>query len=231
MADQPFCVALIALLGQQKVAVPGSPAYTASLGSYFSQQEAAVQPACIVLPETASDVSTAVVALQHPEDGQRSSFAVRSRGHTAWSGAANIADGVVIDLRGLDAIELSPDQSTVAVGVGASWDMVYAKLDPLGLSVNGGRSAGVGELGAGQDRYTFFLLLMIYYGKGSGASPSAVASLTFHLVMAGPATRSPTTRLSSRMERLSTPIRVPTPIYSRLSKVETITLASSPRSN
>lgn len=146
MADQPFYVALIALLGQHKVVVPGSPAYTASLGSYFSQQEAAVQPACIVFPETASDVSRVVVALQHPENGQRSSFAIRSRGHMAWAGAANIANGVVIDLRGLNAIELSADQSTITVGAGASWDMVYAKLDPLGLSVNGGRSAGVGEL-------------------------------------------------------------------------------------
>ncbi|KAJ9321966.1 CAZyme family AA7 [Paecilomyces variotii] len=134
------CVALTALLGQQKVAVPGSPAYTESLGSYFSQQEAAVQPACIVLPESASDVSQTVVALQH----ERCPFAVRSCGHTAWAGAANIADGVVIDLRRLDAIELSADQSTVSVGVGASWDMVYARLDPLGLSVNGGRAAGVG---------------------------------------------------------------------------------------
>lgn len=146
MSNQSLqCTVLTALLGQQKVALPGSSAYTASLGSYFSQQEAAVQPACIVLSQTALDVSAAVVALQKPENGQRCSFAVRSGGHTAWAGAANIAGGVVIDLAGLNAVELSADLSTVSVGVGASWDMVYAKLDPLGLSVNGGRAAGVGE--------------------------------------------------------------------------------------
>ncbi|EED23461.1 oxidoreductase, FAD-binding, putative [Talaromyces stipitatus ATCC 10500] len=145
MPDQSVqCVALRALLGQQKVLLPDNTAYTTSLSSYFSQQEAAVQPACIVLPQTSLDVSEAVISLQKPENGQRCPFAIRSGGHTAWAGAANIADGVVIDLRNLNTIELSPDQSTVSVGVGASWDMVYALLDPLGLSVNGGRAAGVG---------------------------------------------------------------------------------------
>lgn len=214
MSDQLVqCVALTALLGQQKVAVPGSPAYTESLGSYFSQQEAAVQPACIVLPESASDVSQTVVALQH----ERCPFAVRSCGHTAWAGAANIADGVVIDLRRLDAIELSADQSTVSVGVGASWDMVYARLDPLGLSVNGGRAAGVGELVQDRthvNRYHCTLANEILK-KELVASAWAVASPTFHPVMAGPATRSPTTRLSSRMGLLSTPTLSLTPTYSR----------------
>lgn len=155
MPDQSIqCVALTALLGQQKVALPDNPAYTSALSSYFSQQEAAVQPACILLPQTTSDVSAAVVALQKSEDGL---FAVRSGGHTAWAGAANIENGVVIDLRNLNAIELSANQSTVSVGVGASWDMVYALLDPLGLSVNGGRAAGVGE-SAMQTKSTIFPL-------------------------------------------------------------------------
>ncbi|TAQ84950.1 hypothetical protein B7494_g6728 [Chlorociboria aeruginascens] len=137
------CAALTALLGQQKVAVPGSAAYDASLGSYFSQQEAAIQPACIVSPQSAEDVSATVVSLQQ----EGCSFAVRSGGHTDWAGAANIAGGVVVDLRALNAIELNADQSIVSVGVGASWDMVYAKLDPLGRSVNGGRAASVEGVG------------------------------------------------------------------------------------
>jgi hypothetical protein len=58
------CIALTALLGQEKVATHGSHLYTASLESYFSQQEIALQPACIIQPKTASDVSEAVVALQ-----------------------------------------------------------------------------------------------------------------------------------------------------------------------
>lgn len=74
-------------------------------------------------------------------------FAIRSGGHTNWAGASNIANGVVIDLRSLDSIKIHHETSTVSVSAGATWDDVYSKLDPLGLSVNGGRSAGVGELG------------------------------------------------------------------------------------
>ncbi|KAI0003881.1 hypothetical protein F4779DRAFT_621681, partial [Xylariaceae sp. FL0662B] len=76
----------------------------------------------------------------------RCRIAIRSGGHTSWAGASNVADGVVIDLRALKAVELSADKSIVSVGAGASWDAVYGKLDSLGLSVNGGRAAGVAGL-------------------------------------------------------------------------------------
>ena len=58
--------------------------------------------------------------------------------------AANIAGGVTIDLSTLNSIVLNADHSTVSVGVGATWDAVYSKLDMLNLSVAGGRAAGVG---------------------------------------------------------------------------------------
>lgn len=61
-----------------------------------------------------------------------------------FPGASNSPCGVTIDLQGLDSIDLGADKSTVSVGPGATWDAVYATLDPLGLSVAGGRIAGVG---------------------------------------------------------------------------------------
>lgn len=61
-----------------------------------------------------------------------------------FPGASNSAGGVTVDLRGLNSVELSADKSSVFVGIGATWDAVYNKLDPLGLSVAGGRVAGVG---------------------------------------------------------------------------------------
>ncbi|RYP31090.1 hypothetical protein DL767_005934 [Monosporascus sp. MG133] len=136
------CLALSALLGERKVAVPGSSTYNLSLDSYFSAQQSAIHPACIVSPETTQDVSATVAWLM--TKGNDCHFAVRSGGHTSWAGASNIAGGVVIDLRTLSTVELSADKSTILVGAGATWDAVYAKLDPLGLSVNGGRAAGVG---------------------------------------------------------------------------------------
>ncbi|KAK3689098.1 hypothetical protein B0T22DRAFT_460912 [Podospora appendiculata] len=135
-------LALSALLGDHKVAAPGSAAYGTAQGSYFSAQQRALQPACIVAPTTAEEVSAAVVALTASEAAP--AFAVRSGGHMYWAGASNIAGGTVIDLRGLNAIEVSADHSTVSIGVGATWDAVYAKLDPLGVTVAGGRAAQVG---------------------------------------------------------------------------------------
>ncbi|KAM0320417.1 hypothetical protein ACHAO8_000429 [Botrytis cinerea] len=133
------------MFGKQDVATPGSSAYIASLESYFSALQSAVQPSCIVYPQNVQDVSAAVAALTKTKQNGNCSFAIRSGGHTSWAGASNIQGGVVIDLSALNAIDLATDRSTVSVGVGASWDLVYEKLDPLGLSVNGGRAAGVGK--------------------------------------------------------------------------------------
>jgi len=90
-------------------------------------------------------------------------MAIRSGGHMWIPGASNADGGVTLDLRGLNTIEVrgadaADSRSTsdhpaspaslaatiVSVGVGATWDAVYAKLDPLGLSVAGGRVGGVG---------------------------------------------------------------------------------------
>ncbi|KAI2610568.1 hypothetical protein GGR54DRAFT_651721 [Hypoxylon sp. NC1633] len=136
-----FALFLLGFLGADRVAFPTSGIYNESVQSYFSQQQEALSPACVILPQSAEDVSVTIQTLtQHPQ----CDFAIRSGGHTNWAGASNIADGVAIDLQGLDSIEIHHDTSTISVGVGATWDDVYAKLDPLGLSVNGGRSAGVG---------------------------------------------------------------------------------------
>lgn len=62
-----------------------------------------------------------------------------------WNpGASNSAEGVTLDLARLSSIQINAEESTVSVGPAATWDAVFAKLDPLGLSVAGGRVAGVG---------------------------------------------------------------------------------------
>lgn len=105
-----------------------------------------MQPACIVSPQSTQDVSTAVKTLvQLHEQGQSCLFAIRSGGHTSWAGASNIQGGAVIDLRSINATQLSSDKETLEVGVGATWGDVYGFLDPLGLSVNGGRASTPGE--------------------------------------------------------------------------------------
>ncbi|KAI0970124.1 hypothetical protein F4678DRAFT_147969 [Xylaria arbuscula] len=138
-----ICAALSTALGGGKISLAGSTAYNASVESYFSQQQQALQPACVVSPQTVQDVSTAIRILTSHTDGQ-CQFSIRSGGHASWAGASNIAGGVVIDIRALNSVDVQSDTSTVSVGAGAAWDEVYAKLDPLSLSVNGGRAAEVG---------------------------------------------------------------------------------------
>ncbi|KAG8420754.1 hypothetical protein J3458_002685 [Metarhizium acridum] len=148
------CLALSRVLGN-KVSFPGSAAYTASLGSYFSQQEAAVRPHCIVSPQSARDVSKAVIVLttgganihhgdqQNPVPRPDCQFAVRSGGHASFAGAANIHGGATIELSGLNAITMS-SRGFVSVGAGTTWGEVYSRLDAVGLTVGGGRSSSVG---------------------------------------------------------------------------------------
>lgn len=143
MASQ--CNALISLLGADNVFLPGSTEYNESIASYFSPQASAVHPLCFVTPQTVADVSAVVKSLT--SNGDSPSFAVRGGGHIWIPKASNSDGGVTVDLRGLNSVDLSDDHSSVSVGGGATWDLIYNKLDPLGLSVAGGRVAGVGVSG------------------------------------------------------------------------------------
>lgn len=62
----------------------------------------------------------------------------------SFAGSANIQDGVTIDMRGVDDIELNSDRSVVSIGAGANWGSVYTQLDLYNLSVAGARDSTVG---------------------------------------------------------------------------------------
>lgn len=132
---------------QGKIAFPDDEAYTASLTSYFSAQENSVRPACIAFPQSAEDVSAIVHALTTAANTNASDscpFAIRSGGHTSFAGSANVQDGVTIDMRGVDDVELNSNGSVVSIGAGANWGSVYRQLDPYNLSVTGARDSTVG---------------------------------------------------------------------------------------
>lgn len=71
--------------------------------------------------------------------------------HTPFAGAANIQQGITIDLSALNQVTPSAGLSTVTVGPGNRWEDVYLKLDALGIAIGGGRVAivGVGGLTLG----------------------------------------------------------------------------------
>ena len=62
----------------------------------------------------------------------------------SWAGAANVENGVTIDLSSMNQVAVSKDNTITSVGSGARWLDVYLKLDALGLAVVGGRVADVG---------------------------------------------------------------------------------------
>ncbi|KAL8729135.1 MAG: hypothetical protein Q9181_005108, partial [Wetmoreana brouardii] len=62
----------------------------------------------------------------------------------AQAGAANIQDGVTIDLSGLTHFSVKADKTSTTLGPGLRWGQVYTKLAAYGLAVPGGRSSDVG---------------------------------------------------------------------------------------
>jgi FAD/FMN-containing dehydrogenase len=65
--------------------------------------------------------------------------------HFIQEGASNIGpSGFTIDMQKMNQITLAANKSIVALGPGSNWGDVYGKLDPLGVTVLGGRTAGVG---------------------------------------------------------------------------------------
>jgi FAD/FMN-containing dehydrogenase len=60
------------------------------------------------------------------------------------SGSSNVENGVTIDLRNFNHIQVSDDQSTTKVGPGVKMGDLYEMLDGMGLSVISGRDSNVG---------------------------------------------------------------------------------------
>jgi len=110
---------------------------------YWSVQQSEVVPACRIDVSSAKSISITVQIaslLQCP-------FNVRGGGHAAFAGGSSVKDGILINLARLDTVVLSKDRQTASIGPGNTWYDVYSKLDPLGVSVVGGREAGVGVSG------------------------------------------------------------------------------------
>lgn len=143
-------------------------------------------PTCRFNPTCPEEIGEALVEIEKTQ----CPFAVKSGGHAAFRGGSNIPGGMTIDLSRLDQIELSADKKMTRTGTGNRWEDVYAKLDPLGVAVVGGRN---GDLGVGGFTLGGQLLhntcLKIFHSHscqvGSHTSPASAA---------GVATMSRTTR-------------------------------------
>ena len=76
--------------------------------------------------------------------------AVRSGGHSV-AGASLVQDGLVLDMRRINSVTISPDARTAVVGGGSTWAAVDRACQPHGVATTGGRvsTTGVGGLTLG----------------------------------------------------------------------------------
>ncbi|KAF5009172.1 hypothetical protein FDECE_4616 [Fusarium decemcellulare] len=118
----------------------------ASVEPYWAAQAEEMRPTCVVQPTTVEDVSMAVNTLANgfKSGWECCKFAIRSGGHTPGANQNNIDGGVTIDLSYLNQVTPDTGCEIVSVGPGNRWEDVYKVLDPLNMTVVGGRSRTVG---------------------------------------------------------------------------------------
>lgn len=142
-----------ALPGQVFSSTNGSTGIYQSIASaLWTQQEQVLKPACFVQPSKAEDVAKAIEVLRdfnRPKSNSHGAytgcqFAIKSGGHTPFPGAANIDQGVTIDLSKLNTIKINSGPKSASIGTGNRWSNVYSILEVAGYTVPGGRDSNVG---------------------------------------------------------------------------------------
>ncbi|KAH7115460.1 FAD binding domain-containing protein [Dactylonectria estremocensis] len=131
---------LLSSIQPDETLFPGTAAYEGAKAKYWDRAQRDSNPGCIFQPRSPEHVSLSLVILQHT----KCPFAIKSGGHGQWHGESSIDTGVTIDLARIAHLELDAESQSLSVGPGNRWVDVYTALEPLGLTVIGGRSAYVG---------------------------------------------------------------------------------------
>lgn len=128
-SDQVDCLVKAGL--EDLTHLPDTDEYDARIDSYFNNG-AKLKPACIVMPKSTNEVTTALKALVQAQQ----KFAVRSGGSNFWP-SNNIAGGVNIDLGRMNTIVYDPETETARLGAGALTAQVCPRANFLGLLLRG----------------------------------------------------------------------------------------------
>ena len=118
---------------------PGSPAYEDACVLFNSM--IATRPRYVARCASPDDVAEALAFAA----ARGLEVSVRAGGH-AVSGKA-LCEGVVLDVRGLDSVEVDPVRRVVRVGGGATWAQVDRATQEHGLATTGGRVSTTGVAG------------------------------------------------------------------------------------
>lgn len=120
-----------------RIFVPGFEEYERKRHGFAADVD--LHPAIVVQPLSAGDVSVIVRFARQ----NRLPLAVRCGGHS-YAGYNSCDGGIIIDLSGLNAIELSADQQTVRVGGGVLSGHIEEATAEIGRAASLGQCPGVG---------------------------------------------------------------------------------------
>ncbi|KAF9472666.1 FAD-binding domain-containing protein [Pholiota conissans] len=123
-----------------EVFYPGDPLY--DKGIYHYSAWSSQKSKCVVEAGSPQDVGKILFILGRT----KTPFAVKGGGHATNPGFSS-SPGVLISMYRFSEITYHAASNTADIGVGLICDDVYATLDPLGVTVLGGRVTGLGIAG------------------------------------------------------------------------------------
>ncbi len=150
LRDTPLAAALVALLGADRVATDEAARVLAAADVFPAP--GVVPPEMVLRPRDTAQVAAAVTLLAE----HRRAVTPRGGGLSYTGGVTPLAPGVVIDLKGLDEVQVFPEDMIAIVGAGCSWQKLAEALKPHGLrpgpvppisgshaTIGGGASQGI----------------------------------------------------------------------------------------
>ncbi|KAH8729946.1 hypothetical protein BGZ61DRAFT_346541 [Ilyonectria robusta] len=124
-----------------RVSLPLSIDYYRESTEYWSTVLRDIKPACVVVPESASEVATGVKIVNKYPDVK---FTAKSGGHDPNPGHATVRDGVLFSLSEISGTTFDKSSSLAYVKPGGEWNDVITTLNQYGVTVVGGRLGIVG---------------------------------------------------------------------------------------
>ena len=107
----------------------------------FAALENELSPTCVVKPENEADVSVVIKTVRTYREQVH--LAIKGGGHTPWAGAANIENGITVDMQSVIGVNVNARTGIASVGAGEPWANVHEQLDAQGTAVAGGRASKV----------------------------------------------------------------------------------------